>query len=187
VSAAPATDLAPPRTRTRAERLVLPLLFLALAVNAVDWALTKRHPGIDFAIFHRSALRLLRGEDLYPASDGFSPYHYAPGFAAIFVPFAAMPLRVAWGVFNLASAACLAAVMRHAARQVGRPVGLLGHALVLVAVYPLAVQLFRLGQVDGALLALTVASEALSDARPGASGLLWASQSRHGWASPRSR
>ncbi len=155
-------------------RFTWPLVFAAFAANAIDWAISKRYPGVDFAVFHRAAVRLLHGLPLYQAADGHFAYKYAPGFALLFTPFAPLPLRIAWGTFDLLSAGLLVAVMRWSARQLGRAPGLLDHALVLLAVYPLAVHLFRLGQVDALLLALVVASEATAEARPWLSGLLWA-------------
>ncbi len=163
-----------PRLAARAARFTWPIVFVALAANAVDWAISKRYPGVDFTVFHRAALRLLHGEPLYQAADGHFAYKYAPGFALLFAPFAPFPLRIAWGAFDLLSAGLLVAAMRWSARQLGREPGLVDHALVLLAVYPLAIHLFRLGQVDALLLALVIASEAAADTRPGLSGLLWA-------------
>jgi hypothetical protein len=145
-----------------------------IAVNAIDWAISKRAPGVDFFVFHQAARRFMGGSDLYPATDGQLAYKYAPGFALLFVPFAWMPLRAGWAAFNLVSAACITLATRWTVRRLVREPGIVLPALVIVAVYPMVVQLFRIGQVDALLLALIVASEALAPSWPRASGLLWA-------------
>jgi hypothetical protein len=165
---------APVAWKAALRRAIGPLIFVALAINVVDWAITARHPGVDFSIFHRTALRFLNGEGLYPAADHIEAYKYAPAIAVFFVPFSRLPVRVGWTVLNLLSAGCITLSMCWASRRVRPDFRPLAHVIVLVVIYPFAVQIFRIGQVDGLLLALVISSEALAGTSPGASGLLWA-------------
>jgi alpha-1,2-mannosyltransferase len=50
--------------------------------------------GGDFEVYWRSARRFLRGEPLYPASDGLGTYRYSPGILVLLLPLAALPLKV---------------------------------------------------------------------------------------------
>jgi alpha-1,2-mannosyltransferase len=77
---------------------------LALAAAVLH---ARRFAGNDLAVFRTAAARLLAGQDLYPASDGFYAWRYAPGAAAVFAPLAALSYPAARVAWPLAIAAAL--------------------------------------------------------------------------------
>src|SRR5687768_4153440 len=91
------------------------LLVLVLAVLAV---VLGQHPrrGLDFRVYLLAAERFLAGAELYPASDGFMPFKYAPLTAPLFLPFTLLPARAAAALWNLGSIAALAVLARYASR-----------------------------------------------------------------------
>jgi hypothetical protein len=86
-------------------------LLLVLAVLAV---LLGQHPrrALDFRVYLLAAERFLAGEALYPMSDGFMPFKYAPVTAPLFLPFTLVPARVAAALWNLGSVVALGALAR---------------------------------------------------------------------------
>jgi glycosyl transferase family 87 len=143
------------------------------AVIAVLFVLAPRGTRLDYAVFHRAGERWLRGEDLYRPTEFFA-FKYAPIAAAFFAPFALLPERLGWLGVNVVSAAVLLGVLRWCAIEVaGGPVGRRAVAIALAMAAPYYGHLFWLGQTDGLVLALAVASEALAERRPLASGALW--------------
>jgi hypothetical protein len=143
---------------------------LALAAHGATLAVAGR--GSDFAIYVRAAGRFLRGEALYPASDGPWFFKYAPAAAWLFAPFAALPLRIATALWNVGSVVLLWLSARAVARSPGAA---LPAAAPLVAALALAAPLLlelRFGQVDLVLLALLVFAMELAPRRPWLAGLL---------------
>ncbi len=98
------------------ERAFLALL-LVLAVLAV---VLGQHPrrGLDFRVYLLAAERFLAGAALYPASDGFMPFKYAPLTAPLLLPFTLRPARAAAALWNLGSIAALAVLAHYASRAV---------------------------------------------------------------------
>ncbi len=62
--------------------------------------------GFDFHVFYLAGERLLRGEFIYQAADGWMPFKYHPVWAVVFVPIAFVPERLANVIFNSAEIAC---------------------------------------------------------------------------------
>ncbi len=150
------------------------IVWAVFAVAIAIMAASNQKTGPDFAVFHRAATRLLQGESLYQLSDGHWVYKYAPTVSFFFVPFSPLGLRAGWTVVNLLSALALVRLMRWSAGRLGGRTDLLTHVLILLAVNPYSTNLFRLGQVDAALLWLLIESEERAESRPWLSGLLWA-------------
>ncbi len=70
--------------------------------------------GGDFEVYWRAARRFVRGEGLYPATDGLGTYRYAPGILVFLLPLAALPLKaglVAWYATLAVTTAWLARVL----------------------------------------------------------------------------
>ncbi len=146
-------------------------VFVAIAV--VLFALAPKGTGLDYAVFHRAGARFLRGEELYRA-DEFFAFKYAPVAAAFFAPFALLPERVGWLALNLVSAAVVAGVVRWSLVRLGARAGFAAIALLLAMTAVYYGHLLWLGQTDGLVLGLLVASEAQAVRRPWRSGALWA-------------
>jgi alpha-1,2-mannosyltransferase len=149
--------------------------FVFAAIVLVLFVLAPHGTRLDYAVFHRAGARYLHGEDLYRSTEFFS-FKYAPIAAAFFAPFALLPERWGWLCVNVLSLVLLLRVMRWAASRLdggARPTRR-AVALVLAMTAPYYGHLFWLGQTDGLVLALVVASEALADKRPLASGTVWA-------------
>ena len=128
----------------------------------------------DFQVFHTAGARALHGESLYRAEDGRFPFKYAPVVGLLLAPVGALPLRVAKGVWVMASALAVFRFLREAAR-LASPIPSTGlHFFVLLLLGPYVWHLFSLGQIDGFLLAAMALSERWASRRPALSGLLWA-------------
>src|SRR4051794_15111254 len=86
-------------------------LLLGLAVLAV---VLGQHPrrALDFRVYLLAAERFLAGANLYPPSDGFMPFKYAPVTAPLFLPFTLLPARAAAALWNLGSVVALGALAR---------------------------------------------------------------------------
>jgi hypothetical protein len=132
------------------------------------------HVGPDFHVFYTAAGRFLRGEALYRLADGGYPFKYAPAAALAFGPLQLMGERAAWAIHELVCAFALARVARLSSAALPVRPGVVGHALVFLAIMPLYARLLALGQTDAALVWLAMESEALADRRPAASGALLA-------------
>jgi hypothetical protein len=132
-------------------------LLLALAVLAV---VLGQHPrrGVDFRVYLLAAERFLEGADLYPASDGFMPFKYAPLTAPLFLPFTLLPARAAAALWNLGAVAALGALARLVSRAAPGP----GERapwpwapmLATLALLPTFHLEFFYAQVDGVMLLL---------------------------------
>lgn len=150
------------------------VIFAIVIVNVCIASYFVHGPMLDFTVFHRAGGRYLRGEELYRLSDGHFAWKYSPTVAAIFAPFSIFPLRVGWVLWNVASLFMLLRVIRWVARQIGRDLRAWEQVMLLGMAAPWYGHLFWLGQSDGLVLFLLVESEARSEARPLASGALWA-------------
>lgn len=82
--------------------IAIGIYLCALGISAV-----LRTQG-DFNVYYRTGVRVLHGEAIYRLDEG-SHFLYAPIFAIIFAPFAALPLHAAQFVWYLVCAASLIA------------------------------------------------------------------------------
>ncbi len=148
---------AEPRPASSAARWAFGVLVLGLVVLAV---VLGQHPrrGLDFRVYLLAAERFLAGADLYPASDGFMPFKYAPLTAPLFLPFTVLPARLAAALWNLGSVAALLAMARLTARAAPSPGARApwpwAPALATLALLPAFHLEFFYAQVDGVMLLL---------------------------------
>jgi alpha-1,2-mannosyltransferase len=140
----------------------------ALAIAALSF----RH-GHDLAVYWRAARRFLHGSPLYPASDGFFAYRYAPGAAALFSPLAPLPLGVAKALwYGLLVAACAALTWWLPRRRPGARAPLAAVVAFVALSRPLVEELVG-GQVNLLVLAvLLLAFAREDDGHPWQAGLL---------------
>jgi hypothetical protein len=146
-----------PRAAASAPRWAFHALLLGLAVLAV---VLGQHPrrGLDFRVYLVAAERFLAGAELYPVTDGFMPFKYAPLTAPLFLPFTLVPARVAAALWNLGSVLALGAL----ARLTSRAAPVAGErepwpwapVLATLALLPALHLEFFYAQVDGAMLLL---------------------------------
>jgi alpha-1,2-mannosyltransferase len=146
---------------------------LALVVGVIGWQLDW-HLGVDSAVYRAGAVTLLRGEPLYDANTLTSepfwallPFTYPPTAALLFVPLAALPLEVAWGVLTAISILSMALVIRVAIGSLPRPEddgprwwasparATLVFSLVFLGLEPVWRTIF-LGQINLVLMAMVV-------------------------------
>lgn len=135
------------------------LVLAALAAGVVVW-LGDWRLGDDSAVYRAGALAFLHGDSLYSPERLSAlppwvslPFIYPPAAALLFVPLAALPSGLAWGVVSAASLVSLAVVVRLCARPGTLPVaGLTVCALALEPVW----KTFFLGQINLILMALVV-------------------------------
>ncbi|MGQ0840729.1 glycosyltransferase 87 family protein [Actinokineospora sp.] len=131
--------------------------------TAVVWWMAGLGLGVDSSVYRAGALTLLHGDSLYaPLTTGASwapplPFTYPPIAAVVFVPLAAVPPQLGWGLLAAASALALGLVLRTCLPRAlahGWPFGvaLLG-TLALEPVW----RSLALGQVNLLLMALIVA------------------------------
>lgn len=146
--------------------------FVFLAIILVLFLLAPKGTGLDYAVFHKAGARYWMGEPLYRGTEFFA-FKYAPIAAAFFAPLSRLPERVGWLVTNSLSAATLLLVLRWSLVRVGARPRPLEVAVVLAVTAPYYGHLFWLGQTDGLVLGLLVASEAQAERRPWTSGALW--------------
>jgi len=138
-------------------RWAFPALLLGLAVLAV---VLGQHPrrGLDFRVYLVAAERFLAGTELYPATDGFMPFKYAPLTAPLFIPFTLLPARVAAALWNLGSVLALgglALLTSRAAPASGeRQPWPWAPVLATLALLPALHLEFFYAQVDGVMLLL---------------------------------
>jgi alpha-1,2-mannosyltransferase len=146
---------------------------LALVVGLIGWQLDW-HLGVDSAVYRAGAVTLLRGEPLYDANTLTSepfwallPFTYPPTAALLFVPLAALPLEVAWGVLTAISMLSMALVIRVAIGSLPRPAddgprwwasparATLVFSIVFLGLEPVWRTIF-LGQINLILMAMVV-------------------------------
>ncbi|HLL01105.1 MAG TPA: glycosyltransferase family 87 protein [Myxococcaceae bacterium] len=149
--------LTEPRAASSAPRWVFYGLLLGLGVLAV---VLGQHPrrGLDFRVYLVAAERFLAGAELYPATDGFMPFKYAPLTAPLFVPFTLLPARAAAALWNLGSVLALAALAgltsRAAPASGERAPWPWAPVLATLALLPALHLEFFYAQVDGVMLLL---------------------------------
>ncbi|WP_043840870.1 glycosyltransferase 87 family protein [Amycolatopsis taiwanensis] len=135
------------------------LVGVALAAGVVVW-LGDWRLGEDSAVYRAGALAFLHGDSLYGPERLSAlppwvslPFIYPPAAALLFVPLAALPSGLVWGVVSAASLVSLAVVVRLCARRGTLPVAALTVcALALEPVWKTLV----LGQINLILMALVV-------------------------------
>ena len=132
----------------------------AFAIGICAW-LAGWRVGADSAVYRAGALTFLHGDPLYDLQRLSAlpswvalPFTYPPAAALLFVPLAALPAGLAWGIVTTLSVASLAVVVRVCARPSSRAVivGLTVGALVLEPVW----KTLSLGQINLILLAIVV-------------------------------
>jgi hypothetical protein len=144
---------------------------IALALLAVR---AYGRSGNDFRVFRTAGVRFWSGASLYPASDGFYAYRYAPGAAALFVPlgWAAEPVAKALWLSTICLLAIATTAMLH--RQTRARAWFAAPLALAALADPLYLEL-RHGQANLLVLALVLAAFALEDrGREGAAGALLA-------------
>ncbi|OZM75322.1 hypothetical protein CFN78_02570 [Amycolatopsis antarctica] len=135
-----------------------------LVLGTIAWAAAWRI-GADSAVYRAGALTLLRGEPLYDLEPLATlpdwvrlPFTYPPAAALLFVPLAAVPEGLAWGVLGAVSVLALAVTIRVCARDSCRwsRWGVVAALTVAaLALEPVWKTLF-LGQINLILMALVV-------------------------------
>ncbi|MEV7091416.1 glycosyltransferase 87 family protein [Amycolatopsis sp. NPDC051045] len=132
-----------------------------------DWVL-----GVDSAVYRAGALTLLHGDSLYDANTlpdepwwSLLPFTYPPTAALIFVPLAAFPTQVSWGLITAVSLMAMALSIRIAIGALPRPASdgprwwasparsTIVFFLVLLALEPVWRTIF-LGQINLILMAM---------------------------------
>lgn len=132
-------------------------VLLGLAVLGV---VLGQHPrrALDFRVYLLAAQRFAEGAPLYPASDGFMPFKYAPLTAPLFLPFTLLPARAAAALWNLGSVAALGVLARWLSREEPasgqRAPWPWAPVLATVALLPAFHLEFFYTQVDGVMLLL---------------------------------
>ncbi|NIH85465.1 glycosyltransferase 87 family protein [Amycolatopsis granulosa] len=121
------TSLARLSVRPRSILLLSLVPLLALVAGVLGWLLDWRL-GVDSAVYRAGAITLLDGDPLYDASTLASepwwallPFTYPPTAALLFVPLAALPVQIAWGVLTAISVLAMALVIRVAIGSLPTP------------------------------------------------------------------
>jgi alpha-1,2-mannosyltransferase len=104
---------------------VIPLFAIGYGIYGWqhDWVL-----GVDSAVYRAGALTLLHGDSLYDANTlpnepwwALLPFTYPPTAALIFVPLAAFPTQISWGLITAVSLGAMALSIRTAIGALPRP------------------------------------------------------------------
>lgn len=158
--------------RPRSMVLLAALPTLAVLTGVVGWVLDWQL-GVDSAVYRAGALTLLHGDALYNGNTlgpepwwALLPFTYPPTAALLFVPLAALPIQVAWGVLAALSLLAMALVIRVAIGSLPRSAGQVSHwasparatlifAVLFCALEPVWRTVF-LGQINLLLMALIV-------------------------------
>ncbi|GAB3503093.1 glycosyltransferase 87 family protein [Amycolatopsis cihanbeyliensis] len=141
------------------------LVAVALAVGVLAW-LTGWRLGADAEVYRAGALTFLHGDPLYIAERLATlpswvslPFTYPPAAALLFVPLAALPPGLCWGLVTASSVLALTLVVRSClrtgARRLPGAFAVAGLSLLALALEPVWKTLF-LGQVNLLLMALVV-------------------------------
>nr|WP_235022882.1 glycosyltransferase 87 family protein [Amycolatopsis alkalitolerans] len=145
----------------------------ALALGFRGW-LAGWRLGADSAVYRAGALTFLHGDRLYTLERLTAlpswvalPFTYPPAAALLFVPLAALPAGLSWGIVSTASVISLAVVLYVCLRP-SRWLAVAGLTVAALALEPVWKTLF-LGQINLVLLALVVVDVL---ARPRWSGVL---------------
>ncbi|HWO64211.1 MAG TPA: glycosyltransferase 87 family protein [Umezawaea sp.] len=130
-------------------------LAAALAVVVAMWWILGSPLGVDSAVYRAGALALLRGQSLYASLTALPdwapdlPFAYPPIAAVVFLPLAALPLQLAWGLLAVGTVLALGTSVR----LVGGTPWVLPVLLCLEPVW----RTVGLGQVNVLLMALVLA------------------------------
>lgn len=134
---------------------------LGLVVASIVMA-GQRHPGMDSTVYQAGALAVLRGDPLYdslhiPPPWADLPFTYPPIAAILFVPLAALPMHIVWGVMAALCALALGITVRVCLRSLTTMEPAIW-VVTLLTVLPFILQPVRstvgLGQVNLLLMAL---------------------------------
>lgn len=135
------------------------LVAVTLAVGVFVW-LSGWRVGADSAVYRAGALTFLHGDRLYSAQRLSAlpswvslPFTYPPAAALLFVPLAALPSGLTWGVISAASVLSLVVVIRLCARPRTLPVAV--PTVCALVLEPVWKTLF-LGQINLVLMALVI-------------------------------
>ncbi|WP_216214152.1 glycosyltransferase 87 family protein [Amycolatopsis aidingensis] len=150
---------------TRGRVSVGMLAVAALGAGILAW-LAGWRLGADAEVYRAGALTFLHGDPLYIAERLTTlpswvslPFTYPPAAALLFVPLAALPAGLSWGLVTTASVLALAIVVRTCLRTGTRRLPgafvVAGLSLLALALEPVWKTLF-LGQVNLILMALVV-------------------------------
>src|SRR5579884_3433367 len=95
------TDHAPDATRAARDEKWrrAAIATVAILVVAAAYAVRIRTGMSDFAVNYRAGHRLWAGETLYQTTDGHWMFKYLPVSAVLYLPFAALPLPFAKGLW----------------------------------------------------------------------------------------
>lgn len=135
-------------------RIAVTVPAVVLALVAVTWWLLDRPLGIDSAVYRAAGFAVSHGEPLYSplsALPGWAPelpFTYPPFAALLFVPLAALPPQLCWGLVAVAAPFALHLVLRE----------FTAHRWPLLAAFGLQPvwQTIGLGQLNLVLMALVV-------------------------------
>lgn len=120
----------------RRARLVVAAAVIGLSIAWIIWAVNGFSVS-DADTYRSAAARLLAGQDLYPPGvDPGAVYHYAPWFAALWIPIGLLPEAVGNAAWALALLFAGLAVVLPIARQptlAGRLTAILGGSVLLWA------------------------------------------------------
>ncbi|TVT46729.1 DUF2029 domain-containing protein [Amycolatopsis rhizosphaerae] len=159
---------------------------LAITVGIVGWLLDWRL-GVDSAVYRAGALTLLHGDPLYDSSTlapepwwALLPFTYPPTAALLFVPLAAVPTQVAWGILTAISVLAMALVIRVTIGSLPKAVdgsrwwssparATLVFSVVMLGLEPVWRTVF-LGQINLILMALVVVDVLVLSARDSRAG-----------------
>ena len=95
------------------------LLISAMLICALLWVRWTTFDGgnwIDFDVYVRGGLAILRGESLYDLRVDSLPFTYPPFAAALFTLLSMVPIEVARWLFTIGSLACYLAIVLVCAR-----------------------------------------------------------------------
>jgi alpha-1,2-mannosyltransferase len=150
-----------PRRRLAAWGPVAVLVAAMLTLGVLAW-LDGWHLGADSAVYRAGGWAFLHGEPLYDRTALTTlppwvllPFTYAPAAALLFVPLAAVPSGLVWGLIGTLSIASLAVVVRIFAGRLERRWTLGLATAAAIALEPVWKTVF-LGQINLVLMALVV-------------------------------
>ena len=150
------TPLADAEKRTRNAWLIVGVLWIALVLGVLIRSLLKPGSGTVFPIFHTAGARWLHGENLY---SGRTDFLYSPLAAALFSPFALMPLWLANIVWRLGVAAAFLAAVRAWLRGGDGGTARIpekNHPLVFLILLPLSIGSINNAQANPLVVALVM-------------------------------
>ncbi len=148
-----AAPLASPRTRRLSPWAIVIALWIALIAGVLIRSLLKPGSGTVFPIFHTAGARWLHGENLY---SGRTDFLYSPLAAALFSPFALMPLWLANIVWRLSVVAVFLAAVRAWLRDGTARIPEKNHPLVFLVLLPLSIGSINNAQANPLVVALVM-------------------------------